>query len=314
MGHPAADMQSSNATAPEMRSTACAICDSEDDATERWPATFDPDAFSARVFSARRLPDRVHYRMVACNGCGLVRSDPVASDELLARLYASSSFDYGDEVAAIQATYGRALGWLEARSPRRGALLEIGCGNGFFLQEARRRGWAETRGVEPSADAVAQAPPELAGAIVQDVMRGGLFAPESFDAVCLFQVLDHIPDPVDLLEECRRVLAPGGHILALNHDVAAWSARLLGERSPIVDIEHTFLYSPATMRKLFWKAGFTDAQVRSVLNTYSLAYLARLAPLPAAIKSAALRALSASPANRIHATVPLGNLCLIARK
>jgi SAM-dependent methyltransferase len=299
---------------PEMYSTRCAICDREGDATERWPATFNPDAFSARVFSARRVPDRVHYRMVTCNVCGLVRSDPVADEELLATLYASSSFDYGHEVESILATYGRALDGLEARSTRHEALLEIGCGNGFFLQQARRRGWSEVRGVEPSADAVAKAPPELDGAIVQDVMRAGLFSAESFDAVCLFQVLDHISNPVDLLEECRAVLRPGGQILALNHNVRAWSARLLGERSPIVDIEHTYLYSPATMIGIFNKAGFTDARVRSVRNTYSLAYLAQLAPLPAKIKARALAPLRSSVAGRVRVTVPLGNLCLIARK
>ncbi len=299
---------------PEMCATRCAICDREGDATERWQATFDPEAFSARVFSARRLPDRVHYRMVTCNTCGLVRSDPVASEELLATLYASSSFDYGHEVESIQATYGRALGWLQERSPRRGALLEIGCGNGFFLQQARRQGWVQVRGVEPSADAVAKAPPELDGTIVQDVMRGGLFAPESFDAVCLFQVLDHISGPVALLEECLAVLRPGGQILALNHNVAAWSARVLGERSPIVDIEHTYLYSPATMRSIFAKAGFVDSRVRSVRNTYSVAYLTQLLPLPAGLKSRLLGALRAGPTGRIRVTVPLGNLCLIARK
>jgi SAM-dependent methyltransferase len=297
-----------------MRPTRCAICDRENDAAERWRATFDPEAFSARVFSARRLPDRVHYRMVTCNSCGLVRSDPIASEDLLATLYASSSFDYDHEVESIQETYGRALGWLEARSSRCGALLEIGCGNGFFLRQARRRGWREVRGVEPSADAVAKAPPGLDGAIVCDVMRAGLFAPESFDAVCLFQVLDHISSPVELLEECLAALRAGGHILALNHNVCAWSARVLGERSPIVDIEHTYLYSPATMCAIFAKAGFADAQVRSVRNTCSLAYLAQLAPLPAAVKSRLLPALRARAAGRMRVTVPLGNLCLIARK
>ena len=299
---------------PEMFATRCAICDREGDATERWPATFDPEAFSARVFSARRLPDRVHYRTVTCDTCGLLRSDPVASEELLAKLYESSSFDYSQEVESLQATYGRALGWLEARSSQRQALLEIGCGNGFFLQQARRQGWKEVRGVEPSADAVAKAPPELDGAIVQDVMRTGLFSPESFDAVCLFQVLDHISNPVELLKECLAVLRPGGHILALNHNASAWSARVLGERSPIVDIEHTYLYSPETMRIIFTKVGFTDPQVRSVRNTYSLAYLAQLIPLPSGIKPRLLTTLRAGLASRIRVTVPLGNLCLIARK
>jgi SAM-dependent methyltransferase len=230
------------------------------------------------------------------------------------RLYEASTFDYADEVDSIQATYRRALDWLEARSPRREALLEIGCGNGFFLVQARRQGWSEVHGVEPSADSVAKAPVELHGVIVQDVMRRGLFAPESFDAVCLFQVLDHIYDPVELLEECLRILRPGGHILALNHNIAAWSARLLGERSPIVDIEHIYLYSPATLRAVCEKVGFTEPWVHSVRNTYSLFYLAQLVPLPNAIKSRLLHRLRASWTGRIRLTVPLGNLCLIARK
>jgi hypothetical protein len=110
------------------------------------------------------------------------------------------------------------------------------------------------------------------------------------------------------------VLRPGGLILALNHNVAGWSARMLGERSPIVDIEHTYLYSPATMRTLFTKVGFEDPEVRSVRNTYSLSYLLQLIPLPARVKSILLRALTASPLGRARLTVPLGNLCLIARR
>jgi SAM-dependent methyltransferase len=297
-----------------LQPTACAICGEEGNATELWPATFDPNAFSARVFSARRLPDRIHYRMVRCNTCGLVRSDPVADEVLLADLYKVSTFEYGDEVAAIQATYARALGWLEARSRHREALLEIGCGNGFFLEHALRNGWQEVRGVEPSADAVTKAPPALHGLIAQDVMRRGLFTPETFDAVCLFQVLDHISNPVELLDECIRVLRPGGHILALNHNASAWSARVLGERSPIVDIEHTYLYSPATMRALFAKAGFAAARVHTVRNTYSLAYVAQLLPLPSGVKTWSLHRLRASRAGRLRVTVPLGNLCLIASK
>jgi SAM-dependent methyltransferase len=299
---------------PYLQPTVCAICGDESTAAELWPATFDPTAFNARVFSARRLPDRVHYRMARCNTCGLVRSDPVADQALLADLYKTSTFDYGAEVAAIQATYARALGWLEARSQRRDALLEIGCGNGFFLEQALHRGWQEVRGVEPSADAVAKAPAAVQGKIVQDVMRPGLFTRESFDAVCLFQVLDHISDPIELLEECLHVLRPGGFILALNHNVSAWSARLLGERSPIIDIEHTYLYSPATMRALFSKVGFTEPRVHIVRNTYSLAYLAQLVPLPQSIKSWSLRRLCANRLGSIQVTVPLGNLCLIARK
>jgi tetratricopeptide (TPR) repeat protein len=62
----------------KLRNTRCAICRTEGNASELYPANFDLQALKPAVFSARRLPDRVHYRLVKCNTCGLGRSDPIA--------------------------------------------------------------------------------------------------------------------------------------------------------------------------------------------------------------------------------------------
>jgi SAM-dependent methyltransferase len=299
---------------PALHPTRCAICGTEGNADELWPASLSPEAFTAEVFSARRLPDRLHYRMVRCRTCGLVRSDPVLDEETLARLYEASTFDYAEELEGLRATYGRALGELEAVLPAPRGLLDIGCGNGFVLEVARERGWDAITGVEPSADAIAKAAPGIGPRIVQDVMRPGLFEPESFDAITLFQVLDHIPEPLELLRECLRVLRPGGAILAFNHDVEAWSARLLRSRSPIVDVEHTYLYSNDTMTRLFSAAGFEAIDVGPVRNTYSLAYLLHLVPLPDGAKQRLLERTRTSQVAQRRLTVPLGNQRLIARR
>ncbi len=293
--------------------TVCAICGTLGNADELYPATLTADAFTAAVFSARRLPDRVHYRMVTCRECGLVRSDPVLGAADLARLYAASTFDYADELDGLRATYGRALARVAELVPDRAGLLDIGTGSGFVLELARDTGWSDVRGVEPSADAIARARPDIRPLIAADVMRSGLFEAGAFDAVTMFQVLDHMPDPADLLVQCRRVLRPGGVVLAFNHDVTAWSARLLGERSPIIDVEHTYLYSPRTIRRLFDQAGYDVATVTATRNTYSVAYLAQLLPLGDRLKAGLLARLRRSRAGAVRATVPLGNLCLIAR-
>jgi SAM-dependent methyltransferase len=297
-----------------LQATSCAICGTAGNADEVHGATLTPSAFTATVFSARRLPDRVHYRVVRCRSCGLVRSDPVLGAAGLAQLYQASTFEYGDELDGLRATYGKALGRLAELVPQRAGLLDIGTGSGFVLELAHDSGWAGVRGVEPSGDAIAKARPDIRPRIAADMMRPGLFEHGSFDAVTMFQVLDHMPDPVALLDECRRVLRPGGVALAFNHNVTAWSARLLRERSPIIDVEHTYLYSPATIRTLFDRSGFKVVSVRPVRNTYSLKYLAHLLPLPDAQKRRLLSLLRRSSVGRREITVPLGNLCLMARR
>src|SRR3989442_339487 len=241
----------------ELTAVACPICHTHDNARELYPAKLTHAAFNPETFSARRLPDRVHYRVVRCNSCGLVRTDTVAKPATQAELYRKSTFDYGAQVENLRITYGRYL----AKLPKPGALLEIGCGNGFMLQEALEQGYTSVTGVEPSADAVARADPSIRGKIVCDIMRPGLFAPNSFDAIAMFQTFDHIPDPNALLDECISVLKPGGVLLCVHHNVEAASAKLLGERSPIIDVEHPFLYSPPTMTRIASDHGFPVVEV-----------------------------------------------------
>jgi SAM-dependent methyltransferase len=297
-----------------LQPTECAICAAPTDSDELYPANLDPESFTAAVFSARRLPDQLHYRMVRCRRCGLVRSDPVLSADALAELYRESTFDYGEELEGLRATYGAALDRAAAQLDSRRGLLDVGCGSGFVLEVALQRGWGDVHGVEPSGDAIAKAAPEIAPLIAHDMMRAGVFEDESMSAVTLFQVLDHMPDPVGVLRDCHRILRPGGVILAFNHNVTAWSARLLRERSPIIDVEHTFLYSPETMRQLFSNAGFEVLSVNPVRNTYSVSYLTHLLPIPRAAKQALLPRLRTTTIGQRQLTVPLGNLCLIARR
>lgn len=295
-------------------STRCAICKGREEATELYPANFSALAFNPDVFSARRLPDRLHYRMVRCNGCGLVRSDPVADAEALARLYAQSRFDYSAEVENLRQTYGRYLARLRRWGAGKGALLEVGCGNGFFLEEAVAQGYAPVEGIEPSRAAVAQAHPKVAPGIVCDILRPGVGPAASLDVICLFQVLDHVPDPNELLTECFRLLRPQGLILCLNHNVAAASARFLRGRSPIVDIEHTYLYDRRTMHALFAANGFRTLDAGSVWNTYSLAYLLQLLPVPRGLKQTVLRWLRGARVARARVSLPLGNLYLVGQR
>ena len=302
-----------NAT-PALQATRCAICGTEGNATELYPSTLTPKAFDARTFSARRLPDRVHYRMVKCNKCGLVRADPAADSAEVAGLYARSTFDYGTEVTNLTRTYGRYLGKLDRHGPQRDGLVEVGCGNGFFLEEALRRGYRNVRGIEPSHAAIESAPPSVKALIVEDVLREGVVPDQSASVACLFHVFDHLPEPAEALDELRRILKPGGLALILNHDVDAPSAKALGARSPIVDVEHYYLYSRATLGKLAEAHGYEVVESGSVWNDYSAGYVARLVPLPGGVKRGLQDFLKTTRLAKPTVRVPLGNLYVIARR
>lgn len=301
-------------SAVTLHPTRCAICHTEGNAVELYPATFDHQSFSAAIFSARRVPDGVHYRIVKCNTCGLVRSDPVADSNSLEELYSQSSFDYKYEVDNIRATYGRYLAKTARYQVQKGALLEIGCGNGFFLEEALAQGYGPVQGIETSHAAIESAPSHIRHSIICDTMRPGIFLPEQFEIICMFQVIDHIPDPVMLLDECLRILKPGGLILSLNHNVEALSSRIMKKRSPIMDIEHTFLYSPSTIARLFGNHRFEIMHVGSAWNRYSLYYLTRLIPWPVIFRSWIVRAADNDFFRRLPLSVPLGNLYVVGKK
>ncbi len=188
-------------TTLQLRPTRCAVCGTEGHASDVHPARL-PDALASDLFAARRVPDGLHCRIVRCLTCGLLRSDPALDPGQMAELYGASDLPYGDEIANLRATYRRYLARARDRAAGSESLLEIGCASGFVLEEALAMGWSEVRGIEPSAGALAHAPGWLRPMIVQDVVRPGLFPPESFDTVCMFQVMDHLPDPAGVIAEC----------------------------------------------------------------------------------------------------------------
>jgi len=294
--------------------TRCPICRTNDQDREVWPRNFDPKDLCAEVFSARRLPDRLHYRMVRCQRCGLLRSDPILPPADLGRLYTASQFTYADDTRFTRQTYATYFESALTRVRERHRLLEIGCGNGFFLEEARALGFAEVDGVEPSVDAVRHAPENLRGRIRVGSYERDTFPDNSFDVVCGFQVLDHAADPAALVRAVLEDLKVGGVALFINHDSGAWSARLLGELSPIVDVGHTVLFDKRTMRALFERCGFRVYDVFSVRNTYPLRYWTKMAPLPGVMKGPLLSWLTRSRLGDLALTISAGNLGLIASK
>lgn len=260
------------------------------------------------AFASRKVPEYMHWRLLECQKCDVVYSDPAPDPESLLDLYAQASFDSGPEARYASRTYGRLIEPLLGRLTDRIGALDIGTGDGVFLKELMARGFTEIVGVEPSA-----APIAVADALVRPLIRPmgfrtGLFSPQQFRLITCFQTIEHTSEPAILCREAYQLLKPGGIFFLVAHNRRALSARLLGMKSPIFDLEHLQLFSPASLQELLKNAGFGQIKVQSITNQYPLSYWTRLFPFPRLIKSPLSRILQRTGVGKIPLSLPVGNL------
>jgi SAM-dependent methyltransferase len=213
-----------------------------------------------------RLPP---FGVVRCQVCDLVFVSPRLSSQALQRLYDEPGYFEGG-VYGAQSVWSPAMvlqrTWTAGRlsaitrlSRPPGRLLEIGSGYGLFLTAARAAGY-DVRGVELSRTGAEHARTRLG----LDVFCGQLAAApaEQADIVCLWDTLEHVPDPLLLLQEVRRRLPPGGVVALSIPYFSSVPARLLRSRWWTLKPEqHIWHLTPATLRLVAARAGLVITSV-----------------------------------------------------
>lgn len=141
-----------------------------------------------------------------------------------------------------------------------GSLLEVGCGSGVGLQLMRQKGWRVT-GVDFDEGAV-----ENARGNGLDVRLGDLsvqgFAAESFDAVVMRHVIEHVPSPIELFSECRRVLKKGGILVVLTPNADSLGHRRYGRSwRGLEPPRHLRVFTTKSLASMAGLAGYDSAEV-----------------------------------------------------
>lgn len=259
----------------------CTLCGPEAGKKVKYAANFSEEDFSVKVFSARRAPDRKHFQLIECDRCQMIYSDPACDPSRLASLYHDATVNYDDQSEQIYESYAAVLDRALPLVKHRGTFLEIGGGHGFMLRYGAEHGFAKQIEIEPSRDAELKFKPVSANAqFIRGIFTKGALPPNSVSFACFFQMLDHVPNPADFVKNVYEALEPGGVMVSVTHNTQAFSAKILGERSPIFDIEHTYLFNPNNLSQLFRKSGLEGVESFTVANRYALRHWFNLAPVP----------------------------------
>lgn len=220
------------------------------------------------------LFDKDRWTIVGCAACGTayVAQDPAVLDATAlydASYYSGGSAgvfaDYVGQQAVRRAHARRKLWWLRHLPPRwppAGRLLDVGCAAGFFLAEAQLH--YEVQGVELSDWAASHARQRLGLPVVTGTLQQAALPPQHFDIVTLWDVIEHVGDPVPLLAEAARVLKPGGRLVLTTGDWGSAYARARGASWHLMTPPwHLSFFTRASMARAARRAGLSPLHCAS---------------------------------------------------
>jgi 2-polyprenyl-3-methyl-5-hydroxy-6-metoxy-1,4-benzoquinol methylase len=161
----------------------------------------------------------------------------------------------------------RQMQWLidtaKQAQPAAKTLLDIGAGLGLLVAEANRQGLTGI-GVEPSKSLVEIGRQKLNVTLHQGIFPHPELANQTFDLITLVDVIEHVPDPVGLLHDISKALAPGGKAIVVTPDVGSKAARWLGKRWWHFRLAHIGYFDDQTLTLAAEKAGLkVDRYIRA---------------------------------------------------
>ncbi len=257
-----------------MISVCCNLC-GRDDWLVRFPATANDDHLpDARAFRCTWDGYGNHLQIVECRHCGHVYTNPRWNgEELMAAYSAVEDQTYVVQRIGRERTFAKHLSALEKfTGPGAGRqLLDVGAYIGVFVEVALAHGWQAT-GLEPSRWAT-----DVAHAAGLPVIQGTLDSEEiqgrRFDVITMWDVIEHLADPLAELKKVYRLLNPGGWFVVHTMDIESVTARLMGRRWPWLMDMHIHYFSRRSLTLFLEKSGFELIWAGAESRYLSMGYL-----------------------------------------
>jgi len=242
------------------------------------PSAFDsaPGSCASCGGSSRRPLFKIDdkFSLVRCETCGLVATSPPVPPAEIGRYYPASY--YGDNNRRFNALLeglipffrNRRAVAIERFAPK-GRILDVGCGRGILPALMRERGW-DAHGLEFSETSARHARDVLGLPVFVGDFLLSPYAESSFDAVVLWHVLEHVPDPVATLVRAREILKPGGLLVIAVPNFESLQARFAGRHWFHLDVpRHYHHFGLALLKRLLTSNGFSILDVSHLSLEYN---------------------------------------------
>lgn len=227
------------------------------------------------------------YRLFKCPHCGLGQTEFTEDyEDFVKRFYSKGYFTgdprfgafahYEEDRRCIQRNTGQALSRLK-KLKKEGRLLDVGCAMGFFVEQARHAGY-DAYGFDPSEYAVKKAKKKLNGRIEHATVHSASYPEKSFDFITLFDVFEHLADPVGDIRRLRTFLKDDGHIVIATGNTDSLAAKILREHWTFyIPPQHLFFFTKSTLETALSRAGFTPVKWFGIGKWLSVGYVLHLA-------------------------------------
>jgi SAM-dependent methyltransferase len=209
-----------------------------------------------------------------CRGCGLIFPNPMPVPRDLTEHYEDPEEYFLHSPEAKQANYDRILASIEELGVRPGRFLDVGAGCGEGVKAARLRGW-EAVGLEPTPSFAEVARANSGGEVVAAKVEERPFPEASFDAITISAVLEHLYNPLEVIQEVERLLRPGGVVwVGVPNEAGAFyrlgnSYHRLRGRDWVVNLSptfppyHVFGFTPGSVACMLRVAGLQVLRVQT---------------------------------------------------
>jgi len=207
-------------------------------------------------------------RIYECRACGFIfaHSQTRLTHGYYEKVYwgnpdrAFYDYYYGRKLKGLHSFY---LGKIEKYLGRKGKILDVGAGLGYFVREARKEGWM-AEGIEPSEAASYFAKKSLSLNLIQTDWED-YFPKKKFEAAAIIHTLEHVSHPVRFLKKLSGFLTRSGIILIEVPNVKAPLAKIRGKGN-FDPQSHKYYFSLSTLSRILEVAGYKVLEARTLQN------------------------------------------------